>query len=127
MSLYPVYGTESEIDGGRNFRDAESQLVTFFPKDVATERQFLVGKPSLVPDKANVVVAEIIYKLFTAPHHHSHNHPRSTPYLPPQKRYSRHRNFYVYQMNEFRHWWKTARLLVRLAGAWCFVKIEINW
>jgi hypothetical protein len=124
MSLYPKYGSVSLDSQGR---DSESLQVVYPKTYVAEEHKLLVGQPSLVPDKVNVVLAEIIFKLFATKHHHSHNHPRSTPYLPPQKRYSRHRNFWVYQTNEFRHWWKTSRLLVRLAGAWCFARVQLNW
>ncbi|GKY96811.1 hypothetical protein MPSEU_000640300 [Mayamaea pseudoterrestris] len=103
---------------------------TIYPKqnvEIGTERELLIGKPNLIPDKVNVVLAELIYKLFMEPHHHSHNHPRTNPYLPPQKRYSRHRNFWVFQLNQFRHWWKTSRLLVRLSGAYCWNMVAENW
>ncbi|GAX23460.1 hypothetical protein FisN_15Lh156 [Fistulifera solaris] len=49
-------------------------------------------------------------------HHSSHEHPRTSPRLPPEVRGKRHRLYYIDILNQFRHWWKTSRLLVRLAG-----------
>jgi len=49
-------------------------------------------------------------------------HPRpvstvkSLPAFAPFRRTARHRSFYLWWINEFRHWWKSSRLLVRLAG-----------
>ena len=118
-------------DGENRRPEHNEQRLTLYPKhdlEFGTgERELLIGKPNLVPDKVHVVVAELIYNLFTKPHHHSHNHPRSTPYLPPQKRYARHRNFWVNLLNNFRHWWKTSRLLVRLSGAYGWIMIPANW
>ena len=41
---------------------------------------------------------------------------KSIPPFAPYRRFSRHRSFHLYWLNEFRHWWKSSRLLVRLAG-----------
>jgi hypothetical protein len=41
---------------------------------------------------------------------------KSIPAFPPYVRTARHRSFYLWWINEFRHWWKSSRLLVRLAG-----------
>lgn len=41
---------------------------------------------------------------------------KSLPTFVPFRRKDRHRNFYLWWTNEFRHWWKSSRLLVRLAG-----------
>ena len=46
----------------------------------------------------------------------SKTHPTRTPI----KRFKRHRNYYIWCLNEFRHWWKTSRLLVRLSGGYVF-------
>ena len=43
---------------------------------------------------------------------------KTHPMYPPIKRFQRHRNFYIYMINEFRHWWKTSRLLVRVSGGY---------
>lgn len=49
-------------------------------------------------------------------------HPRppslwkSIPAYYPYRRKDRHRSFYLFWLNEFRHWFKSSRLLVRLAG-----------
>lgn len=41
---------------------------------------------------------------------------KSLPAFAPFRRKARHRSFYLWWINEFRHWWKSSRLLVRLAG-----------
>lgn len=46
-------------------------------------------------------VAEVVYALFMYEHHRTHQHPRTSPRLPPERRFTRHRNFYVRQLNEF--------------------------
>lgn len=52
---------------------------------------------------------------------------KSIPPFAPYTRLARHRSFRLWWINEFRHWWKSARLLVRLAGLFCFALIDINW
>lgn len=70
-------------------------------------------------------VTIIIYALFTLRHAH-HQHPKTIPTLCPTDRGKRHRNPNVHRMNTFRHWWKSSRLLVRLAGSyeWCHDKVQ---
>jgi hypothetical protein len=41
---------------------------------------------------------------------------KSLPAFAPFCRLARHRSFYLWWLVEFRHWWKSSRLLVRLAG-----------
>ena len=41
---------------------------------------------------------------------------KSVPAYTPYSRKARHRNFHIWWLNEFRHWWKSSRLLVRLGG-----------
>jgi len=55
---------------------------------------------------------------------HHRVHSKSDDVL---QRFSRHRNFYVYQLNQFRHWWKTSRLLVRLTGGIIYAIDALNW
>jgi polyphosphate kinase 2 (PPK2 family) len=43
---------------------------------------------------------------------------KSLPAYAPFRRTERHRSFTLWWINEFRHWWKSSRLLVRLAGLW---------
>mmetsp|Transcript_5810 Transcript_5810/g.11854 ORF Transcript_5810/g.11854 Transcript_5810/m.11854 type:complete len:907 (+) Transcript_5810:57-2777(+) len=43
---------------------------------------------------------------------------KSLPTYAPFIRTKRHRSFTLWWINEFRHWWKSSRLLVRLAGLW---------
>lgn len=91
------------------------------------ERVLLVGKPNLIPREVQHEVAVLIYNLFMHEHHHSHNHPKTSPYLPPEHRFLRHRNFYIWCLNQFRHWWKTSRLLVRLAGGYVYCLDPLLW
>lgn len=45
---------------------------------------------------------------------------KSVPAFAPYRRKARHRNFYLWWTNEFRHWWKSSRLLVRLGGLYVY-------
>jgi hypothetical protein len=48
---------------------------------------------------------------------------KSLPAYAPFQRQARHRSFYLWWTNEFRHWWKSSRLLVRLAGLWTLAQL----
>lgn len=134
MSLFPTSKTSIDAEEGRPLlflkdRDNHDHPAPpphgYYGTD---ERQLVVGKPILVPSTVQHELAELIVALFMAEqHHHSHTHPRTNPPLPPEKRFARHRNFYVYQLNQFRHWWKTSRLLVRLSGGYAYCWDGLNW
>jgi hypothetical protein len=71
-------------------------------------------------------VGEIIYRLFSYPHY-DHQHPKTIPELAPEKRGKRHRNPNLWAINQFRHWWKSSRLLVRLSGSYAWCKDITMW
>jgi len=52
---------------------------------------------------------------------------KSIPAFPPYRRKARHRSFFLWWTNEFRHWWKSSRLLVRLAGLDTHARDPIVW
>ena len=52
---------------------------------------------------------------------------KSIPAFAPYRRNARHRNFHLWWTNEFRHWWKSSRLLVRLAGLDTLARDPIVW
>ena len=52
---------------------------------------------------------------------------KSIPAFPPYCRKARHRSFYLWWTNEFRHWWKSSRLLVRLGGLDTHAHDPIVW
>lgn len=54
-------------------------------------------------------------------------YPKTIPHKPPYRRGKRHRKANFRRLNNFRHWWKSARLLVRLAGWACFAFLYYNW
>lgn len=54
-------------------------------------------------------------------------YPKTLPIKAPVRRGKRHRAPNFRRLNNFRHWWKTARLLVRLAGAICFAFVFYDW
>jgi hypothetical protein len=57
-------------------------------------------------------VAELILHMFMANFQYSADlsrYPKTNPKLPPVVRCKRHRNFYIFGINQFRHWWKTSR------------------
>ena len=94
----------------------------------AGESTALIPKPSQSDDgaiknknggnrKSNHVVKdeevpELILHMFMANFRYSADlsrYPKTNPKLPPVVRFKRHRNFYIFEINQFRHWWKTSR------------------
>lgn len=61
----------------------------------------------------------------TATYTHPTPRMKSLPAQTPYRRRARHRSFRLRWINEFRHWWKSSRLLVRLAGLYYTTKL--NW
>jgi hypothetical protein len=77
----------------------------------------LQGAPTLT----QLQISEAIVPLIQGkPPPGTHARPASTsktiPYEAPYRRFARHRSFRLWWLNEFRHWWKQSRLLVRLGG-----------
>jgi len=91
------------------------------------DRQIQLGKPTMVASRVERQLSEVIWALFMEEHHHSHAHPRTNPQLPPERRFKRHRNYYIWSLNQFRHWWKTSRLLVRVSGGYVYCQDPLNW
>lgn len=90
------------------------------------ERQLLVPKDSTKSKvDNNTPERELVADLFQSNAHHSWY--KTHPSLPPEKRGKRHRHRMIYNLNQFRHWWKTSRLLVRVAGAFVCVWLVENW
>jgi hypothetical protein len=91
------------------------------------ETELLVG----VPGKARYLefeVAEVIFDLFVHSYWGELNeHPKTNPKRTPEKRFKRHRNYYIYHLNQFRHWWKTSRLLIRTSGGYEYCLDQQNW
>lgn len=88
------------------------------------EKRVTSKRKSLSPE--DQAVALLVYSLFNVPHTH-HHHPKTIPALCPEKRGKRHRHPNVWRMNQFRHWWKTSRLLVRLCGSYEWCHDIIHW
>jgi hypothetical protein len=73
---------------------------------------------------------QVIYKLFILPRKDPgaiHVHPKTNPKAAPERRFARHRNYHIYQLNQFRHWWKTSRLLVRISGGYEYCFNQVHW
>jgi hypothetical protein len=78
----------------------------------------------------SVFTGKLIYELFLqdgANWNDAHLHPKTNPKCAPERRFARHRNYYIYLLNEFRHWWKTSRLLVRVSGGYEYCIDKNNW
>lgn len=71
-------------------------------------------------------VAAIIDRLFSTPHY-GHQHPKTIPELAPERRGKRHRNPTLWSINQFRHFWKGSRLLVRLSGSYGWCQNIVTW
>ena len=103
--------------------------------DEEQQQQEQEQKPLLLssaPNKGSTMaidsdVADTILELFLQRKNQILRHPKTNPKRPPEKRFRRHRNYYVFQLNQFRHWWKTSRLLVRLSGGYEYCLNGENW
>jgi hypothetical protein len=73
--------------------------------------------------------AGCIYKLFRRrPRHLTRNlYPKRFPVTPPETYGKRHRHPHFKKLNDFRHWWKSSRLLVRLSGAIVYAFVIFQW
>jgi hypothetical protein len=127
------YFTHHQPTGGEA-DNSETLKPVLYAKDLLAlstnneEREFLIGKPNLLPSGVEHELREIIYNLFQDPEHsYRHIHPSTNPTLPPEPRGRRHRNFYVYQLNQFRHFWKVSRLLMRIAGGLVLALDPLVW
>lgn len=54
-------------------------------------------------------------------------YPKRYPVTPPESYGKRHRHPKFKQLNNFRHWWKSSRLLVRLSGATVYAFAVVEW
>lgn len=116
--------------------------MSLLPLNSKTEQKQWYGDPSEEETKlllttsdddvtsVDVSTAEVIYEMFVLQESNWNDlyaHPMTNPKLAPEKRFKRHRNYYIYQLNQFRHWWKTSRLLVRLSGGYEYCLSQVNW
>jgi polyphosphate kinase 2 (PPK2 family) len=51
---------------------------------------------------------------------------KSFPASAPYPRRARNRHYHLYWLTQFRHWWKSSRLLVRLAGLAVYANMDEN-
>jgi hypothetical protein len=106
------------MDGGGSGRHGSIVMVVLFDKDMATliSTMFNTGGGRIEGGTSHSKFDEGITQ-----------HPKTNPKLPPTLRFKRHRNYYIFQLNQFRHWWKTSRLLVRLSGGYEYCLSTIYW
>jgi hypothetical protein len=112
--------TSMLVKGANNGMEEASESTALIPAVSSSVKQ----ETKLTPEDEEVAL--LVYSLFTIPHD-NHHHPKTIPALCPEKRGRRHRHPNVRLMNEFRHWWKTSRLLVRLTGSYEWCNDAINW
>ena len=68
----------------------------------AEEREgLLVKSKSSSQEEEERQVAELIHDLFIYGQCDPHHQPLTSPELPPERRFKRHRNYYIYQLNQF--------------------------
>lgn len=72
-------------------------------------------------------IPEEIGLLFYQQCYSNNTYLKSIPTYPPEERFKRHRDHRFRMLNNFRHWWKTSRLLVRLAGAYVWCRYIFKW
>jgi hypothetical protein len=87
------------------------------------------GTNTTVTDTALYSNQILIAKLFTRNQSslQSNLYPKTMPNQPPEKRFKRHRATNFRRLNDFRHWWKTSRLLVRIAGTLILFSQLYDW
>jgi hypothetical protein len=95
MSLFPIKDIDPEEGTGE---ERQYLLAALGPKSHPASPA--IGYDD-VEEAEQRRLAELIYTLFTQDHHHTHQHPRSSPRLPPVRRGERHRNYFIYQLNQF--------------------------
>jgi hypothetical protein len=94
------------------------------------ETKLLITTPGSDNSSGEVSTAEVIYELFLLQEGNLDDlsaHPKTNPKLAPEQRFKRHRNYYIFQLNQFRHWWKTSRLLLRVSGGYEYCLSQVNW
>mmetsp|Transcript_28893 Transcript_28893/g.48498 ORF Transcript_28893/g.48498 Transcript_28893/m.48498 type:complete len:544 (-) Transcript_28893:13-1644(-) len=52
---------------------------------------------------------------------------KSAPKNAPYSRMAKNRSYSLYWINQFRHWWKWCRLVVRLAALYAYTQDATNW
>ena len=111
--------------------DEETETTRLIVGISDTQRRRSLQKKSLTsPTTSSSTVGRVIYALFLLPKKDPgaiHVHPKTNPKMAPELRFARHRNYYVYHLNEFRHWWKTSRLLVRVSGGYEYCIDKVHW
>lgn len=118
MSNIPLFQKEKPSYGSANETIADEET-----------GPLLLATSDSVQTMDDVEVAETILALFlhTDGRDELNQQPKTNPKRPPERRFKRHRNYYVWQVNQFRHWWKTSRLLVRLSGGYEYCLNPTNW
>lgn len=88
----------------------------------------LQGAPTLTQLQISEAIVPLIHgKLPPGTHARPVSITKTIPYEAPYRRFARHRSFRLWWLNEFRHWWKSSRLLVRLAGLETFASNPTTW
>jgi hypothetical protein len=111
--------------GKRRVSVRGSLAFPFYASAEAIEREreasFTASKPVLEPVQAlsslvrgGTIRSAVDGTVLAPPHHVAL--VKSVPAYTPYCRKARHRNFHLWWLNEFRHWWKSSRLLVRIGG-----------
>jgi hypothetical protein len=121
MSLVPLNSNAEKRTwyGGPDQEVDDEEIVALVPKSANGNTKVL-----------SISTAELIHELFLQQDRNWDDidaHPKTNPKLPPENRFKRHRNYYIFQLNEFRHWWKTSRLLVRVSGGYEYCHDQENW
>ena len=115
MSLLPLKNKhESPVWYNGDIENDETELLVGIP-----------SKPHTIPQEVGDIIANLFLDRNEA--HEDHEHPKTHPNMRPIKRFTRHRNRYIYLLNEFRHWWKTSRLLVRVSGGAMLCNDATKW
>jgi hypothetical protein len=88
----------------------------------------LQGTPTVTQLQISEAIVPLIHgNLPPGTHARPASTPKTIPYEAPYRRFARHRSFRLWWLNEFRHWWKQSRLLVRLGGMETLASNPMVW
>jgi len=124
------YGNPRDYGTAANNDETGDETVTLLLLDPEIGEK-KVNRDSVSHQDGSSSTGQVIQKLFlqgsATDWYDLHTHPMTHPKRAPITRYARHRNPSIYQLNQFRHWWKTSRLLVRVSGGYEYCINKGNW
>jgi hypothetical protein len=96
-SLFDTDNSETESE----YLLLKRSVVNRYGEPSPVDNQPVVRNPLIVSLPIDHELAELIYCVLNRKHVASQEQPKTSPKMPPVKRGKRHRNYFVWQMNQF--------------------------